>query len=110
MSRTYKLDELATIVGGDLRGRADVSINSVADLSEAGPSQATWVSNEKYAARMSSCKAGVALVPSGFGDAPVPVIECRQIDKSVAALLGAFTEPINRRTGRHPSAVIHPTA
>jgi len=111
MTRSYTIGQLAEIVGGKLRGDGRAVIRGVADVSEAGPEQATWVSREKYIERIAESRAGVVLVPEKFGQTPMPAILCPSIDRSVAALLGAFATPASRpEPGVHSNAVIHRSA
>ncbi len=111
MARTYTIEELATIVGGTTRGDTSTVITGVGDVAEAGPNQATWVSNPKYAAKLTSSRAGAVLVPVDFGETPMPAILCERVDRSVARLLGAFAPPVaHPGPGVHPTAVVHETA
>jgi len=111
MSRCYTLEQIAEIVGGTVRGDSRVKISGVGDISEASPEQITWVTNAKYAARLESSRAGAALVASDFGPAPMPVVLCDHLDRSVARLLGAFARPVSRpEPGIHPTAIVHDTA
>ncbi len=110
MSRRYTLDQLAQLVGGELRGRSEKWITGVADVAEAGPGDATWITSEKYAAKLTESRTGVVLVPSSFGHTPMPAIVCTRIDRAVARLLAAFSPPETRPDlGVHGTAVVHPT-
>lgn len=111
MIRTYTVRQLAEIVGGSVRGDADVRVCGVAGVSEARSDQATWVSNPKYARKLEHSKAGMVLVPVDFGPTPMPALLCRHIERSVAKLLGAFAVPASKPDpGVHPTAVVHETA
>lgn len=111
MSRTYTIGELSQIVDGSVRGDTRGIITGVGDVSEAGPQQATWVTNPKYAAKLENSQAGVVLVPADFGPTPMPAILCGRVDRSVARLLGAFATPMScPEHGVHPTAVVHETA
>lgn len=111
MSRTYTVGQLAEIVGGKVRGDAAVAICGVADVSKAGPTDATWINREKYAEKLKSSRAGAVLIPTDFGETPMPAILCDKIEPSVAKLLRAFASPVSRPdAGIHPSAFVHPSA
>jgi len=111
MSRTYTVGQLADLVGGIVRGDASVVIRGVADVSEAGPDQATWVNRQAYADKLKDSRAGAVLVPTNFGETPMPAIRCKQIEPSVAKLLGAFATPVSKPDpGIHPRAVVHASA
>ena len=107
MDVSYTTEELAQRVEGKLRGAGDVIIRGVAEVSEATPAQATWVSNPKYAGLLPTSKAGVVLVPQDFGATPMPAILCPHVARSVALLLAAFAPEVPRPApGVHPSAVV----
>lgn len=112
MTRAYSLTELARIVEGVLRDPDDGrTINGVADLSEANLQHAAWVSNPKFAPKITSSRAGVVLVGKEFGPTPMPAIVCARVDRSVALLLAAFApERAVPPKGIHSTAVIDPTA
>jgi UDP-3-O-[3-hydroxymyristoyl] glucosamine N-acyltransferase len=102
---------LASIVGGTLIGEPSLCVSGVADVEEAKPTDVTWLTNPKYADKICSSEAGVALVPVDFGDAPMATIVCDHVERSVAKLLGAFAPADDRPpVGIHPSAVVHTTA
>jgi len=111
MSRTYTVGQLADLVGGTVRGDPNGVIRGVADVSEAGSDQATWVNRQAYADKLKDSHAGAVLVPTNFGDTPMPAILCKQIEVSVAKLLGAFATPVSKPDpGIHPTAVVHASA
>lgn len=111
MARTYTVRELAAVVSGTVRGDDSPTITGVADVTEAHPDQATWITNPKYASKLTGSRAGVVLVPGEFGETPMPAILCERIDRAVAALLGAFAPPVAQpEPGIHPTAVLHETA
>lgn len=111
MTVRYSIAELAKITGGTLRGSGSATITGVADVREAGPQEATWVSRESFAERLKSSRAGVVLVRKEFGETPMPAIACERLDAAIAALLGAFRPPASRpAAGIHPAAIIDSTA
>lgn len=111
MKPAYTVSQLADLVGGTLRGDGSASIAGVAEVSEAGPNEAAWVSRSKYEAAIQGSRAGVVLVPSDFPATPMPAILCEHIDRGVAALLGVFARPITQpEPGVHPTAMVHSSA
>ena len=64
-----KLGELATRLGAELRGDAELEITGVKGLEEAGPTEITFVANPRYAglARTTKAAAVIALT-SGWAD------------------------------------------
>lgn len=110
-TKSYAIAQLAELVGGRVRGDGAAFITGVANLEDAGPNQAVWVSRAQYAAKVSASAAGVVLVPASFGATPMPAILCDDIHDSVARLLAAFATPEFRPApGIHPTAVIDSTA
>lgn len=107
----FTLTELAVKLGGALRGSGGSVITGVADLLEAGPTEASWVSSDRYAGKIAQSRAGVVLVGPDFPETTVPSIVCPNIQRAVATLLSLFARPISRpEAGIHPTAVIHETA
>lgn len=110
MSARHTIAELAGFVGGELRGEGAAIITGVAEVSEAGPGEATWVSRSEYESRLPKSLAGVVLVPKDFGATPMPAILCDNIERGVGNLLAAFAKPVSKPDpGIHPTAVIHPS-
>jgi UDP-3-O-[3-hydroxymyristoyl] glucosamine N-acyltransferase len=111
MTPGYTVSELAVLVGGVLRGESRSMITGVADVAEAQPHHATWLSNPKYVAKLTDSRAGVVVILKDFGDTPMPAILCERVDRAVAKLLAAFAPPTPvPETGIHRTAVVHPTA
>jgi len=110
-STSFTTSELATIVGGTLDGDGNVRVIGVADVGEAQPNEASFVTNPKYADKVASSRAGVLLVPVDFGRTPMPAIRCQGLERAVASLLGAFAPPVVKpASGIHPTASVHRTA
>ncbi len=111
MELTYTVEQLAQLVGGVLRGDGAAVVRGVGEVSKAKSDQVAWVSRDGYAAALPASRAGVVLVPTGFGPTPMPAILCDNIERSVARLLAAFA-PMTPRPdpGVHPTAVVHPSA
>ncbi len=107
-----RLGDVAELVGGRLEYAGDdADIRGVNTLSEAGPHEASFLSNRRYKGAFETSRAGVILLDEQvFPDARRPVIRCR--DPYLAfALLQRHFHPEPRATGRrHDSAVIDPTA
>ncbi len=111
MSSSYTLAEIAERVDGVVCGDAAKRVSGVADLLEAGRTDIAWVSKPEYAKRIAETHAGAVLIPANFGPTPVPAIECRQLDRSIALLLQMFAPPVSAPPiGVHSSAVIDASA
>lgn len=111
MTHAYTIAEIARAVEGELDGSSDALITGVADVATATESEATFVSNLKYAAKLANSHAGVALVSKEFAAAPMPLIRCARVDRAVAKLLALFAPEVPQLPlGIHPTAVVDPTA
>lgn len=58
----FRLGELASQIGGTLRGNADLTIHSIAALGKAGSDQITFISNAKYRPQLAESQAGAIIV------------------------------------------------
>ncbi len=119
-SKSASLEELRLLTDGRLCPRAtEISqqrgvhsiVHGVASIGEAGPQQITWVANARFGVEIATSRAGVVLVPEGFGLTPMPAIIVKDIATAIARTL-AFFEPARERpaTGIHPSAVVAASA
>lgn len=60
--RNYRLDELATHIGGAMRGGADVIVSEIAALDKAQSHQLTFISNPKFRPLLAQSQAGILVV------------------------------------------------
>lgn len=56
-----RLNELAAVVGGKVKGDGGLIITGVAGIAEAGPGQITFLSNPKYRNLLKSCRASALI-------------------------------------------------
>ena len=66
----FTLAELAKRVGGRVEGDGSLLVERIMPLEDAGPSDISFFSNRKYAARFAASRAGAVIV--GEGDAVAP--------------------------------------
>ena len=65
------LSELARLVDGDIvRGELDLLVDGIASLDEAGPSELSFLGNEKYRSQYLATRAAAVIVPRGMTDGP----------------------------------------
>ncbi len=106
-----RLDELARLVDGVLRGDGTKSITGIAGIEEARESDVTFVANPRYLPFLKTTKAGAVLVRPGMetnGSATIEVTNPDFAFAQVAAhLLRSRVPPA---TGRHAAAFVHPSA
>ena len=65
----FTAGQLAKLVGGEVRGPADVILAGVASLEHAGPNDLTFVISPHYASLLPSSAAGAVLVPQTLAEA-----------------------------------------
>jgi UDP-3-O-[3-hydroxymyristoyl] glucosamine N-acyltransferase len=61
--------EIAQLVGGELRGDPESSVDGVAALDRAGPRHATFLASARYGEQFAQSRAGVVLVARDMADA-----------------------------------------
>ena len=105
-----KLSELASRLGAELRGDADVEITGVKGIEEAGPSEITFVANPRYTALARTTRAGAVLVEPDFQEIPAATLRIKNPYLAFCRALGYFYQSPAYVPGVHPTAVIHPSA
>ncbi len=100
------LHELAAQFGIEAP-RRDVEITGLNTIEAAGPTELTFLSNERYATKLKESAAGAALVPADFeGELPMPALRTAQPRIVFAKLMSAFHPRAQRPAGRHPTAIV----
>lgn len=106
-----KLKEIAEIVGGTVVGDGEVRIERVAPIETARQGDITFVSNQKYVPFARQTKASAVIVSPKLAKLPRNLIVTQNpylaFAKTVAALM---EKKAPRVPGRHPSAVVAPSA
>jgi UDP-3-O-[3-hydroxymyristoyl] glucosamine N-acyltransferase len=105
-----KLGELASRLGAELRGNAELEITGVKGIEDAGPSEITFVANPRYAALAKKTKAAAVLVEPEFPDIEAATLRLKNPYHAFSRTLGMFYQPPAYPPGVHPTAVIDPTA
>jgi UDP-3-O-[3-hydroxymyristoyl] glucosamine N-acyltransferase len=106
------LGEIATYVGGEMRGDASIPINRVVHPALArGDSDLALVLSPSAASLLASGKIANAVLPEAIESRLTPnQIIVRRPRLVLARLLELFDRPVHVSPGVHPSAVIDPTA
>lgn len=109
------LSELARLVDGDIvRGGLDLLVDGISSLDEAGPSELSFLGNEKYRNQFLVTKAGAVIVPRGVTEGPEgsaliaadnPSLAFGKAVKHFVAAHARILVP-----GIHPRAVVDETA
>jgi UDP-3-O-[3-hydroxymyristoyl] glucosamine N-acyltransferase len=105
-----KLGELATLLGAELRGDAELEIAGVKGLEEAGPRDVTFVSNPRYTALARTTQAAAVLVDPDFPEIAAATLRLKNPYLAFSRALGCFYQAPVYPSGIHPTAVIDPTA
>jgi UDP-3-O-[3-hydroxymyristoyl] glucosamine N-acyltransferase len=107
---SMKLGELATRLGAQLHGSADVEVTGVKGIEEAGSNEITFVANPRYASLARTTKAAAVLVEPEFAEIATPTLRIRNPYHAFSRALAMFYHPPTYPAGVHPTAVIDPTA
>jgi UDP-3-O-[3-hydroxymyristoyl] glucosamine N-acyltransferase len=105
-----KLGELATRLGAELRGDAELEVTGVRGIEEASASEVTFVANPKYTHLARQTKAAAVLVEPDFPEIAAATLRLKNPYLAFARTLSFFYQPPSYEPGIHPTAVIDPTA
>jgi UDP-3-O-[3-hydroxymyristoyl] glucosamine N-acyltransferase len=109
---TFTLQELATMLGGELVGDPTVEITGVASLGEATAGEISFFANRKYVGLLRKTRASAVFVPSDFAE-PISAAQIRVSNPTKAfeqVVLKLAPKPIAFAAGIHPSAIVDPSA
>jgi UDP-3-O-[3-hydroxymyristoyl] glucosamine N-acyltransferase len=105
-----KLGELASRLGAELRGDAELEVTGVKGIEEAGPTEITFVANPRYAGLARKTRAAAVLVEPEFQEIAAATLRLKNPYLAFSRALGLFYQPPAYAPGIHPTAVIDPTA
>jgi len=105
-----KLGELATRLGAELRGDAELEVTGVKGIEEAGPTEVTFVANPRYASLARKTRAAAVLVEPGFQEISAATLRLNNPYLAFSRALALFYQPPAYPPGTHPTAVIDPSA
>jgi UDP-3-O-[3-hydroxymyristoyl] glucosamine N-acyltransferase len=105
-----KLGELASRLGAELRGDAELEVTGVKGIEDAGPAEITFVANPRYAGLARTTRAAAVLVEPGFQDIDAPTLRIKNPYHAFNRALALFYQPPAYPPGIHPTAVIDRTA
>lgn len=107
----YRLEDIASALGAELRGDPDASISGLATLQAAQPGQISFLANPSYARYLGATRAtAVILSPAVADQAPTNVLLLDNPYLGYARLSHWFDPAPKAEAGIHPSAVVHPDA
>ena len=105
-----KLGELASRLGAELRGDADLEVTGVKGIEEAGPTEITFVANPRYTRSPAPRAPPRYLWSRNFRKSPPPPFVSKIPTTPSRARLALFYQPPSYPPSIHPTAVIDPTA
>jgi UDP-3-O-[3-hydroxymyristoyl] glucosamine N-acyltransferase len=105
-----KLGELASRLGAELRGDAELEVTGVKGIEEAGPTEITFVANPKYTGLARKTQAAAVLVEPEFQEIAAATLRIKNPYLAFSRALRLFYQPPVYAAGIHPTAVIDPTA
>lgn len=107
-----KLEEAAEIVGGNISGNKNITINNFAKIEEARPGDLTFLYLDAYKKFFPSTKASAILVKPDFEKSrdDITYIVVENPNKAFFKLIKHYFKPDYKISGIDPSAFIHPTA
>jgi UDP-3-O-[3-hydroxymyristoyl] glucosamine N-acyltransferase len=105
-----KLGELASRLGAELRGDANLEVTGVKGIEAAGPSDITFVANPRYTSLARTTRAAAVLVEPGFQEITAATLRVKNPYLAFSRALGFFYQPPAYSPGIHPTAVIDSTA
>jgi UDP-3-O-[3-hydroxymyristoyl] glucosamine N-acyltransferase len=104
------IHEIVALVGGAYHGPADVALHGIAPLSEATPEQLSFLANPKYAAQVSTTRAGAVLVAADYDGNDARLIRVANPYLAMANIAAKWFASRHAPTGISPLASIAPTA
>jgi UDP-3-O-[3-hydroxymyristoyl] glucosamine N-acyltransferase len=109
---SYRIEEIAGIVGGDVVGDGSIEIRGVAGIKEAVPGEITFLANPKYEPYLASTKASAVISTGGNGNFDGVIIAIDNPYLAFLKVVRLFAEtPLEKyKRGVHPSAIIPDSA
>ncbi len=105
-----KLAEIAHRLGCEVHGDGEIEIDGVKGIENAGPGDLTFLTNKKYAAKLSSTQASAVLLSETGPDIVLPSLRVANPAFALSQILGWFYPPYVPPEGIHPTAVIASSA
>jgi len=104
-TRTYRLGELGTLVGGTVDGDNELAIHGVNDLGSAREGEISFVTADRYLDQLKRSSASAVVAGIGLKvDRPAIIVDRPEL--ALAKLLVLFAPPLPTPIGIHPTAVV----
>lgn len=107
---SYKLGQLAELLGCRLAGDPRVEIRAVSTIEKAGPGEITFLSNLKYAPKAKNSRASAIIAASELSGTAAATLISENPYHDFSRALALFYQPPKPKAGIHPTACIAETA
>ncbi|MDX1645165.1 MAG: UDP-3-O-(3-hydroxymyristoyl)glucosamine N-acyltransferase, partial [Thermoanaerobaculia bacterium] len=101
---SHRLGELAELVGGTVVGDAELEIEGLNTLEEAGPRELSFLTNPRYLERARTSRAAALVVSPGLEGLDRARLEVENPYLAVARILTELHPPRRPQPGVHPTA------
>ncbi|WP_203301640.1 UDP-3-O-(3-hydroxymyristoyl)glucosamine N-acyltransferase [Marinobacter sediminum] len=109
--KSFRLGEIATALGAELKGNPDLEVTGLATLQAATPGQISFLANPSYAKYLANTQASAVIMsPAAVGDSEINVLLLDNPYLGYARLSHWFDPEPVAQPGIHPSAVVDPDA
>lgn len=109
--KSFRLGEIATALGAELKGDPDLEVTGLATLQAATPGQISFLANPSYAKYLANTQASAVIMsPAAVGDSEINVLLLDNPYLGYARLSHWFDPEPVAQPGIHPSAVVDPDA
>ena len=106
----FTLAEVAAAVGGRVHGDAATLLTGIAPLDTAGPSDLSWIADERRASAGASSRAGALMVPSAPLASGKPAVVVASPQLALARWLELYRPPARPRPGKARGAFVDKSA
>ncbi len=101
-----KLDQIAKLLNGKLKGDANTEITGVGSVEAAGPGRISFVTSAAYAEKARASRASAMIVADENLELPMPLIVVDEPFRAFIRLMQKFHPQTPPSPGIHPSAVV----
>ncbi len=119
----FVLNDLASLVGGQISGDGNVPIHGATIIRDAGQGDITLADNPSLAEALSASNASAAVVPPDFTPVGIPVVTVENVHESFAKIIAALrphsqhravgvsaAAHVSRSAVLGPNVIVHPGA
>jgi UDP-3-O-[3-hydroxymyristoyl] glucosamine N-acyltransferase len=105
---THTLGELAVLLGGELRGPADLPIEGIAPIDQATPREITFITQRRFARLVDQSRAAAFIASQEYAGLARPLIIVPHPYLAYARVAACFAPPVTRWPGISDLAYLGP--